>query len=76
LNILLDLPRSAIIEIEIYSMTGQMVYHTLESCNERQNTFLIALDDYPAGLYTLRIYSRGGINLVKKIIKTKRGGHY
>ena len=52
-------------------MNGQLVYNTYKSCNAGQNTFLITLNDYPAGIYTLMISSTDGIDLVRKVIITK-----
>jgi PKD repeat protein len=69
LNMSLNLPKAAMIKIEIYSITGQMVYNLLESGNVGQNTFSIAFNDYPAGIYTLKVYSVEGINIIRKIIK-------
>jgi PKD repeat protein len=69
LNMSLNLPESAMINIEIYSMTGQLIYGNQEYSHAGQNLISVALDDYPAGVYTLRVYSHNGINIVKKIIK-------
>jgi PKD repeat protein len=71
LNILLQLPAALKIAIDIFNMTGQVVYNTYESCSAGQNALLIGLNDYPAGIYTIRISSTDGIYLVRKIIITK-----
>jgi PKD repeat protein len=71
LSIILQLTASLKIVVEIFNMTGRLVYDTDESCNAGQNTLLIALNDYPAGIYTLRISSSNGINQVRKILISK-----
>ncbi len=69
LNISLHLLSSTIVDIEIYAITGQLVYKNMESISAGQNTFTIPFNNFPGGLYTLRIYSMDGINIVRKVIK-------
>jgi PKD repeat protein len=71
LNISIGLSESMLIDMEIYSITGQLVYRAMEAGHAGQNIFSIPLYDYPAGLYTLRVYSANRINLVRKVIKAK-----
>lgn len=69
LNVSLNLSEPDAIDIEFYSLTGQMVYHRAVTGNPGQNSFVIFMDSFPAGLYTLRACSVNGINLAGKIIK-------
>lgn len=71
LNISLVIPGPATVGINLYTMTGQLVYHSPASLNAGQNTILIALSDYPDGVYMLRVSSPDGMNQVKKIIITR-----
>jgi hypothetical protein len=59
------------IEISIYSMTGQTVYHEVLSGNAGQKTVSISLSGYPEGLYTLRMRSENGIFSARKILKSR-----
>lgn len=70
LQILLNLPVPDMIEIEIFTVTGQSVYHTLKSAGKGQNNFMVPVYNFPGGIYTLRIYSEDGINVVRRIIKS------
>jgi len=69
LNISFSLSMSEMINIEIYNMNGQLVYHTLEWGTAGQNLKFISFNNYPSGLYTLRLYSRDGFIFIKKIVR-------
>ena len=69
LNILLDLPGSSKVEIEIFTITGQEIYSESVSVSAGQNTVVIPFNNFPEGLYMIRIHSEEGLNFVGKIIK-------
>lgn len=69
LNILLELPGSSKGEIEIFTISGQKIYSVSKSLNKGENTFSIRFDDFPEGLFILRIVTENGINIVQKILK-------
>jgi len=71
LNISLNLPEPAKFIIEICTFTGQVACRAEETFNKGQNLLSVSLYDFPAGIYTLRIYSDHGINVMKKIIKAE-----
>ncbi len=64
-------PGSGMIEISIWSMTGQRVYLEVLSGNAGQKTVSISLSGYPEGLYTLRMRSENGIISAMKILKSR-----
>jgi PKD repeat protein len=70
-NISIHLSGPAIIDFEIYSMTARMIYKSQAYGLKGSNSILIHFDDYPAGLYMLRISSGEGIIGIKKIVKAE-----
>jgi PKD repeat protein len=71
LSISLNLSGSTKIDIEIFTITGQLTYRTSESLNTGQNMLAIPFYDFPEGLYMLRVFSANGINFVRKVIKSE-----
>jgi hypothetical protein len=68
LNISLSIPFSDMVVMEIYTITGQLVYRTGVSVNPGENTFSILLGDLKAGLYTLKVAFKDGSFVVKKVV--------
>ena len=69
LNILLDLPGSSKVEIEIFTITGQRIYRTSESAYGGQNIITIPFNDFPGGMYMIWIHSEYRLSIVRKIVK-------
>jgi PKD repeat protein len=69
LTLLLDLPVSLNVDIEIFTNTGQEIYSASASVSAGQNIVLIPFNDFPAGMYMIRIHSEKGLNFIRKIIK-------
>jgi hypothetical protein len=71
LNISFNLPGPELVVIEIYNMNGQLVYQAAETANNGQNMQTISLSKLPSGIYTLRLSSENGLNILKKVVKTR-----
>lgn len=69
LNILLQLPESSKVEIEIFTMSVQKIYKTFAWVSAGQNNVMIPFMGFPEGMYMIRITSEQGLNVVRKIIK-------
>ncbi|MBK7215169.1 MAG: PKD domain-containing protein [Bacteroidales bacterium] len=56
--------------IELYNMQGQKVLTQAESLGAGESRLHFNLDHLSSGIYTLRIYTRDGLLLTRKLIKT------
>ncbi len=54
--------------VEIYNATGQKMGQVLNKSNN-QRLVLTMFENYPAGIYTVRIYDKKGDSITKKVIK-------
>jgi PKD repeat protein len=59
------------LNIELYSMTGQLIYTKTEPVNVGETTVLIQASQIPDGIYMLKMYTEDGLMLTRKLIKTK-----
>jgi hypothetical protein len=57
-------------EVNIYNLTGKLVYRTEITLNAGNNTVVLTTSSLPSGIYSMRINSVDGIVLTTKIIKT------
>jgi len=58
------------LNIELYSMTGQLIYTNTEPVSIGETTVLISASQLPEGIYLLKIYTREGQILTRKLVKT------
>ena len=70
LTVSINLEDVSEIEIAVYSISGQLVYRIEEMNLHGNNSFTIPFENYSNGLYTIRISSNDGINIIKKVIKS------
>jgi hypothetical protein len=59
------------LNIELYSMTGQLIYTKTESAGIGETTVIIPASQLPDGIYMLKIYTSDGLMLTRKLVKTK-----
>jgi PKD repeat protein len=71
LNISFNLPGTELVVFEMYNMNGQLVYQAAETANNGQNMRTISVSNLPSGIYTLRLSSENGLNMLKKVVKTR-----
>ncbi|MGA3013225.1 MAG: PKD domain-containing protein [Bacteroidales bacterium] len=69
LNVNVKLVMGAKVSAELYSFTGQKVFGENYSLTKGDNMITIDMDLLGSCLYTLRLTSPDGINIVKKIVK-------
>jgi hypothetical protein len=58
------------LNIELYSMTGQLIYTNTEPVSIGETTVVISASQLPEGIYLLKIYTREGQILTRKLVKT------
>jgi PKD repeat protein len=58
------------LNIELYSMTGQLIYTNTEPVSIGETTVVISASQLPEGIYLLKIYTREGQILTRKFVKT------
>ena len=68
-NIIVRSNRPANLKIDIYNMMGQLVYRNPISINAGETPIKIPTGTLPNGFYSLRIYSKDGININRKFVK-------
>ena len=69
LNVNMKVVTSAKVNAVLYSFTGQKVFGEDYSLIKGENMITIDMNLMGSGLYTLRLTSPDGINIVKKIVK-------
>ncbi len=57
--------------VGLYNMTGQLVYTKTEALNVGETIVLIPASQLTDGIYMLKIYTREGTILTRKLVKTK-----
>jgi PKD repeat protein len=70
LNITIDMKKGTEAEVNIYNLTGKLVYRTEITLNAGNNPVVLTTSSLPSGIYSMRINSVDGIVLTTKIIKT------
>jgi PKD repeat protein len=58
------------LSIEIFSMTGQLIYTKTEPVSIGETTVVISASQFPEGIYMLKMYTREGLMLTRKLVKT------
>ncbi len=71
LNVSFDLQRSTVIRIDVYTIKGQVVYTTSKHVNKGQSTVDLPFSGLNEGIYIVKIHSDDGINIVKRVIKSR-----
>ncbi len=71
LNISMIISQSTNVEIGLYTLTGQNVHRIMQSADAGLLKIAIPVKDLPAGLYTLRILTDKGMNVVKKVVRAR-----
>jgi len=59
------------VSVELYSMTGQMIYSKSEAFSSGETIILIPASRLPEGVYTLRIITAEGTVITRKLVKTR-----
>jgi len=67
----INLPASNVIQIDICTITGQVVYSTLKPVLEGQTKIIVPFSELNEGMYIVKIHSEDGINVVKRVIKSR-----
>jgi len=67
----LDIKQSSTVQADIYDLTGHLLVMKQFALTHGGNHFELAVSSLPTGIYSLRIHSAEGMNLVVKLIKTK-----
>jgi PKD repeat protein len=57
------------IQINVYSMAGQVVVHAEKELSTGGTIIPISVSNLTGGIYTLRIHSDTGINIIRKLVK-------
>jgi PKD repeat protein len=68
LNISASFPFQTLITIELYSMTGQKVFQMDKSISTGEPIINILVNDFPEGIYTLRLSTEKGTIFTEKVI--------
>ncbi len=67
----LDSKASDEITIVLTTTTGQIIYQEQATLPKGKSVWRVGLGSIPAGIYTLRILSRDGVNITRKLIKSQ-----
>ena len=59
------------LNIELYSMTGQLIYTKKEPVGIGETTVVIPSNQLPDGIYMLKMYTSEGLMLTRKLVKSK-----
>ena len=59
------------LSVELYTMTGQMVYSKSESSSSGETIVLIPASQLAEGVYTLKMYTADGLIITRKLVKTR-----
>jgi len=70
-QIIVKLNNATDLFIEVYNMTGQMVYTKTDAVNPGETTLLIPASQFMDGIYMLKIYTRDGLMLNRKLVKSE-----
>ena len=71
LNLQIDLTQDEIVNLELYSLTGQVVYDLQLNLMAGQQTIDLDLSDIPAGSYVLQLSNKNGERQTQQVVKTK-----
>jgi hypothetical protein len=71
LKISINLQSSTDIKIVVSTIAGQTLFTTTRSVGSGQSTFSIPFSGFTEGMYIIKIYSEDGINIVKRVIKSR-----
>jgi PKD repeat protein len=59
------------LSVELYTMTGQIVYSKSESISSGETIVLIPASQLAEGVYTLKMYTADGLIITRKLVKTR-----
>ena len=71
LTLSIDMIRATKAEVGIYNLTGQLLSGNSVVLHDGNNRISLSTASFPAGLYTLRVYSAEGVNIHAKLVKTR-----
>ncbi|MCX6247953.1 MAG: PKD domain-containing protein [Bacteroidetes bacterium] len=71
LTLSVNLQKSCVIRVEISTLTGQVVYSDFKPVREGQTKITLPFGGLNEGIYFVKIQSEEGINMVKKVIKSR-----
>jgi hypothetical protein len=67
----IDVRQAIKAEIGLYNFNGQLLSGSSVVLHDGNNKIPVSTSSLPAGLYTLRLSSSEGVNIVAKVVKTK-----
>jgi PKD repeat protein len=70
-QITVSLTNASDLVVELYNMTGQLVYTKTKALNAGESIVLIPASQLMDGIYMLKITTREGMMLTRKLVKTK-----
>ena len=59
LKVVLSIPESEFVKVELYSMEGRLVQHQIQKGLIRETKFSLSLSNLPSGVYLIRSYGEG-----------------
>ena len=71
LNLQINLAYDDIVNLELYSLTGQVVYDLQLNLMAGQQTLDLDLSEIPAGSYILQLSNKNGERQTQQVVKTK-----
>jgi hypothetical protein len=71
LNVAINLKRSAVIRFDVCTVAGQTVYTTTRPAGSGKSIFSLPFSQMMDGMYIVKVYSEDGINVVKRVIKSR-----
>ncbi len=70
-SVSLDMKQGTPVVAEIYNMTGQLLSSSTVVLHNGNNIISLSTASLTSGLFTLRIYSKEGVNIHTKLVKTR-----
>ena len=70
LTVSIDMKKESMAVAGLYNMTGQVVSVISVCLHEGNNRIFLPTASLPAGLYTLKVTSKQGLNIQSKVVKT------
>lgn len=65
------LKASTTVRIDIFTITGEMIYSGVNDAPEGRSAFLVPFTGLTEGMYVVKIHSEDGINVVRRVIKSR-----
>jgi hypothetical protein len=70
-QITVRLKDASVLFIELYAMTGQLIYSATEPVISGETTIVIPAAQLTDGIYMLKLYTKTGNMLTRKLVKTR-----